>query len=929
LTSLPDLPVTRILPRLDEALTHHASAVLVAPPGAGKTTLVPIHLLNASWRKDGMIVLLEPRRLAARAAARRMAQLLGEEPGETVGYRMRLENKVSGKTRILVVTEGVFARMILDDPDLKGVAAVLFDEFHERSLDADFGLALALDVQAALRDDLKILVMSATLDGARVASLLGDAPVIESEGRAFPADIRYRDRKADERIEDAMARAIRDALADETGSILAFLPGQGEIERIARLLEGRLPPNVLLAPLYGAMEGRDQDAAIKPAPAGHRKVVLATSIAETSITIDGVRVVIDSGLARLPKYEPATGLTRLETVRTSRASADQRAGRAGRTEPGVAIRLWHQGQTASLPAFSPPEILEADLSGLVLDAAAWGVTDPATLSLLDKPPLPALKEAKALLSRLGALDDAGRLTADGEAMRSLALPARLAHMVAEAGKRGEALRAAELAVLLTERGLGGNETDLDTRMARFRNDRSDRAQRAKGLAKRLAANVPNKGEPAGSGVGRMLMDAYPDRIAKARGATGQFLLANGRGGEVDPAISLSRASWLVVADMTGKAGRARILSAAEVSETEIRAALGDKIESGRQVVYDPEKNALRTREAVRIGAIALSEKPLAAPSGSAADEGVIAAVREHGLSILPWGKEADILRRRLGWLHRGLGDPWPSMDDEALLERLEDWLLPFLTGEAQLDRIPAHVLKNGLMSLVPFDLQRSVDQLAPTHFAVPTGSNIPIRYDAEEPVIAVREHGLDILPWGKETDILRRRLGWLHRGLGDPWPSMDDEALLERLEDWLLPFLTGEAQLDRIPAHVLKNGLLSLVPFDLQRSVDQLAPTHFEVPTGSNIPIRYDAEEPVIAVRVQELFGLGMHPAIANGKVPLLLELLSPAHRPIQITRDLPGFWKGSWADVRSDMRGRYPKHVWPEDPANAEATRRAKPRGT
>ncbi|MCL7997168.1 ATP-dependent helicase HrpB [Brucella sp. 21LCYQ03] len=818
MTSLPDLPVTRILPQLDAAFATHASAVLVAPPGAGKTTLVPLHFLNASWRGDGMIVLLEPRRLAARAAARRMAQLLGEEPGETVGYRMRLESKVSAKTKILVVTEGVFARMILDDPDLKGIAAVLFDEFHERSLDADFGLALALDVQAALRDDLKILVMSATLDGARVASLLGDAPIIESEGRAFPVDIRHRDRKPDERIEDAMVKAIREALADETGSILAFLPGQGEIERIAANLEKFLPANIILAPLYGAMEGRDQDAAIKPAPAGHRKVVLATSIAETSITIDGVRVMIDSGLARLPKYEPATGLTRLETVRTSRASADQRAGRAGRTEPGIAIRLWHQGQTTSLPAFSPPEILEADLSGLVLDAAAWGVTDPATLSLLDKPPAPALKEAKALLMRLGALDEAGRLTADGEAMRSLALPARLAHMVAEAGKRGEALRAAELAMLLTERGLGGNETDLDTRMSRFRNDRSDRAQRAKGLAKRLAASVSNKGEAAGSSVGRILIDAYPDRIAKARGQTGQFLLANGRGGEVDPAISLSRAQWLVVADMSGKAGRARVLSAAEVSEAEIRAALGTKIESGRQVVYDAEKNALRAREAVRIGAIALSERPLAAPSGASADEGVIAAVREHGLQILPWGKEAEILRRRLGWLYRGLGDPWPSMDDDNLIERLDDWLLPFLTGESQLNRIPAHVLKNGLMSLVPFDLQRSVDKLAPTHF---------------------------------------------------------------------------------------------------------------EVPTGFNIPIRYDAEEPVLAVRVQELFGLGIHPAIANGKVPLLLELLSPAHRPIQITRDLPNFWQGSWADVRNDMRGRYPRHVWPEDPAHASPTSRAKPRGT
>lgn len=818
---LPDLPVTHVLPQLDAAMRDHASAVLVAPPGAGKTTLVPLHFLGADWRKDGIIVLLEPRRLAARAAARRMAELLGEEPGETVGYRMRLESKVSARTKILVVTEGVFARMILDDPDLKGIAAVLFDEFHERSLDADFGLALALDVQAALRDDLKILVMSATLDGARVASLLGDAPVIESEGRAFPVETRYRERKPDQRIEDAVASAIREALSEETGSILAFLPGQGEIERVAGILDHFLPAHIILAPLYGALDGRDQDRAIKPAPKGTRKVVLATSIAETSITIDGVRVVIDSGLARLPKYEAATGLTRLETVRTSRASADQRAGRAGRTEPGVAIRLWHQGQTAALPAFSPPEILEADLSGLVLDCAAWGVTDPSTLSLLDAPPRPSLKEASALLTRLGALDEAGRLTKDGEALRKLALPVRLGAMVAQAAKRGEAMQAAELSLLLTERGLGGNDADLETRMSRFRKDRSDRAQRARGLAKRIAAQVVSQSEATGPGanspIGRLLIDAFPDRIAKARGAPGQFLLANGRGGEVDPALHLSRASWLVVADMTGRAGRARILSAAEVSEADIRESLGNSIESGQQVIYDAEKNALRAREATRIGAIALSEKPLAAPSGAAADAGVIAAVREQGLAILPWSKD---------------------------------------------------------------------------------------------------------------TQTLRRRLGWLHQGLGDPWPSMEDDHLLETVEDWLLPFLTGEAQLSRIPAHALKNGLVSLVPFDLQRQIDQLAPTHFTVPTGSHIPIRYEGQEPVLAVRVQELFGLSVHPAIANGSVPLLLELLSPAHRPIQITRDLPGFWRGSWADVRADMRGRYPKHVWPEDPASAQATRRAKPRG-
>ncbi|ATU93922.1 ATP-dependent helicase HrpB [Phyllobacterium zundukense] len=812
---LPALPVTEILSELDAALAKGDAAVLVAPPGAGKTTLIPLHLLNAPWREGRTIILLEPRRLAARAAASRMANLLGEDVGATVGYRMRLDNKVSAKTRILVVTEGVFARMILDDPDLTDVAAVLFDEFHERSLDADFGLALALDVRGALRPDLKILVMSATLDGARVASLLGDAPVLESKGRSFPIDLRYRTRNPDEKIEDAMAKAIRDILGSETGSILAFLPGQREIERTADALEGRVGADTLIVPLYGALEGRDQDQAIRPAPAGKRKVVLATSIAETSITIDGVHVVIDSGLARLPKFEPATGLTRLETVRAARAAVDQRAGRAGRTGPGIALRLWRAEQTAALEAFAPPEILEADLTGLVLDCAAWGVADPATLGFLDAPPAPAIKEAKALLENLGALEG-DRVTPMGNAMRALALPARLAHMVLTARERGQGLRAAELAVLLTERGLGGNDIDLDVRLIRFQRERGDRAIRARSLAKRLAGNSGPAPAELDS-VGRLLLGAYPDRLAKARG-NGQFTLANGRGGEVDPTTSLAKSPWLVVADLAGRAGRARILAAAEVTEAGIREALANRIVNGRQVTYDPVRNALQARDATRIGAIALSEKTLPAPSGEEADRGVIAAVRAHGL---------------------------------------------------------------------------------------------------------------DILPWSKEATILRRRLAWLHQGLGAPWPAMDDAALIATLDDWLLPFLKGTAQLGQIPAHVLIEGLRSTVPYDLQRKIEALAPTHFEVPTGSNIPIRYDAGEPVLAVRVQELFGLATHPAIAGGTIPLLLELLSPAHRPIQITRDLPGFWKGSWSDVRSDMRGRYPKHVWPEDPASATPTSRAKPRGT
>ncbi|MHA6686110.1 ATP-dependent helicase HrpB [Mesorhizobium sp. A556] len=819
--NLPVLPVSAALPALGEALAAGNAAVLVAPPGAGKTTLVPLALLDAPWRGDGKIILLEPRRLAARAAARRMASLLGEEPGETVGYAMRMENRTSARTKILVVTEGVFSRMILDDPELPGIAAVLFDEFHERSLDGDFGLALALDVQGALRPDLRLLVMSATLDGARVARLLSDAPVIKSQGRAFPVDIRYQERPAGMPVEDAMARAIRAALADETGSILAFLPGQREILRTAERLEGRLAADTVIVPLYGLLDGKAQDAAIKPSPAGQRKVVLATSIAETSITIDGVRVVIDSGLSRLPRFEPASGLTRLETVRASRASADQRAGRAGRTQAGVAIRLWRAEQTAALPAFTPPEILEADLSGLVLDCAAFGVADPATLSFLDPPPAPALAEARTLLRALHAIDDAGRLTEQGRSMRRLALPVRLAHMVAEAAKTGHARDAAQLAVLLTERGLGGDGVDLERRLMRFRNEKSPRANAARQLAEKLARSISPRVDPHRTGEknsGALLLHAWPDRIAKARGTRGRFVLANGSGAALDPADPLAGEAFLVVADLTGKAQNARITAAAAIDEADIRAAVGDRIETRRETLFDPDRRAVRVRETVRLGAITLSERMLPAPSGADADRAIIDALREHGLALLPWSRQAEILRRRLSWLHRGLGTPWPEVSDAALLENLEEWLEPFLTGAAA--------------------------------------------------------------------------------------------------------FAT-------IDASTISAGLVSLVPHDLQRKIEALAPTHFDAPSGSRVPIRYDEEGPVLAIRVQELFGLDRHPSIAGGTVPLTVELLSPAHRPIQTTRDLPGFWRGSWADVRADMRGRYPRHVWPENPLLAPPTSRAKPRGS
>ncbi len=814
MAALPNLPVTDRLDALKSALAENGSAVLVAPPGAGKTTLVPLALLDAPWRGDGMIVLLEPRRLAARAAARRMAELLGEEVGQTIGHRMRLDTKVSSKTRILVVTEGVFARMALDNPELKGVAAVIFDEFHERSLDADFGLALALDIKSGLRPDLRLLVMSATLDGARVAQLLDGAPVIESLGRAFPVDIRHQDRRAEEKIEEAMARTIRAALADEHGDILAFLPGTREINRVASLLENRVAENVLIAPLYGALSTQEQDAAIRPSRPGQRKVVLATSVAETSITIDGVTIVIDSGLQRLPKFEPGSGLTRLETVRVSKASADQRAGRAGRTAPGVAIRLWRKEQTAALPDFTPPEILEADLSGLVLDAAEFGVTELSVLKFLDAPPAPALNEARILLRELNALDANGRLTATGKSMRKLALPVRLAHMVVKAS---DAAQAAELAVLLSERGLGGNDADLDLRWTNFRRDRSPNANAARGLARQIASNFP-KGNSESVSAGELLLLAYPDHAAKARGRPGQFLLASGRGAEIDPAHPLAAKPWIVVADMQGTADRMRILAAAEVSEAAVLDVLSAKVDADESVSFDAAKRALRRRRTVRLGAVTIQERMLAAPTGEAADAAMIEAVRAHGLGMIEWPKEALVLRKRLGWLHRALGEPWPDVSDAALLARLDEWLRPWLNGISELSKLPAHS-----------------------------------------------------------------------------------------------------------PAE----GLRALVPYDRRRKLDEYAPTHFTVPTGSNIPIRYEDEDLILAVRVQELFGLRVHPSIADGKVPLLLELLSPAHRPIQLTRDLPGFWRGSWADVRADMRGRYPKHVWPQDPAQAAPTARAKPRGT
>lgn len=826
------LPIDIILDELSATLSKRTKLVVVAPPGAGKTTRIPLFLLDEPWMAGKKLIVLEPRRLAARAAADRMAQTLGEAVGETVGLRVRMGSKISRKTRIEVVTEGVFARMILDDPALDGIGAVLFDEFHERSLDADLGLAFALDAQSGLREDLRLIVMSATLDGARVAGLLGDAPVIQSEGRAFPIETRHVGRNPRNRIEDDIITVIRRALGEDSGSLLVFLPGQGEIRRVETLLRELVDnTRIDIAPLYGALDRRMQDLAVSPAGPGRRKIVLATSIAETSLTIEGVRVIIDSGLARVPVYEPDIGLTRLETVRVSRAAADQRRGRAGRTEPGICYRLWEEAATGALEPFARPEILSADLAPLLLDCIAWGIGDPTQLAFLDPPPAPALNEARILLKELGAIDETGRLTPLGKQLRTLALPPRLAAMVLRATSFGRAPDATSLAVMLVERGLGGDAIDLDDRLDRFRRDRSGRAEDARKLAmgwrqstEKSAAKADTDNEALmESGLGALVALAYPDRIAKARGKPGDYLMANRRGAVIEPHERLAHIPYLAIAEISGKAAAARILAAAAINLTVIEALFKDDIVNEQETVFDRQSRTLRTRETRRYGALVLNERPIPVPLG-----------------------------------------------EET-----------------------AHALARGIVSV-----------------------------------------GIKSLPWSKALLQWRERIMFLRKAESDnsggDWPDLSDEALTSSIEDWLTPYLSGLTSLGAIGADVVSEALHCLLPWSLQRRLETEAPTHFEAPTGSIIPIDYGSgEEPVLAIRVQELFGQDRHPSLAGGRVPLLLHLLSPAHRPIQITRDLPGFWRGSWADVKAEMRGRYPKHPWPDDPVAAPPTRRVKPRST
>ncbi len=806
------LPVLAVLDQVQAALAANRPLALIAPPGAGKTTALPPALLGETWAKTGKIMLLSPRRLAARAAAERMAEQLGEPVGQTIGYRTRLDRRTSSATRIEVVTEGIFTRMLIAEPELPGIAGVLFDEVHERSLESDFGLALALEVREALRPDLRLVLMSATLDGGGFAQIIPDLTVVESAGRMFPVALRHIGRDAGQRLEDAMASAIRRALAEEEGSILGFLPGVAEIERTAERLQDRLPDGVTLFRLHGGREAADQRAAIAPPMPGTRKIVLATSIAETSITIEGVRVVVDSGLARRPQIDRAVGLQRLTTVRASQAAVTQRAGRAGRTAPGVAIRLWEAAETAGRPAFDPPELLEADLAGLVLESARWGVADPASLRWRDPPPAPAIAEARERLVRLQAITPDGRITSHGEGMAQLPLPPAQAHMLMMAARTGLSLLAASIAVLMGERGLGGRSDDIEQRLRQWSREQGERAKAARRMASRWAGAVGAR-EPSlpFEQAGRVLALGFPDRVAKRRGEA--FLMANGRAVTVPPESPLAREHWIVVADATGSAAGARLLLGAALHD-DVEMILADRIESRPLFAYDPSSTGVVAEVQRRLGAIILTRQPSERPDPTRIRATLLQAVRERGLALLPWGADAMGLRHRLAFA--AAHDPaLPAADDATLLADLEAWLGP----------------------------------------------------------------------------LIGRRL----RDISDAQLA---EALMQRL-DW-----------------------------NQRQAVERIAPQRFTTPAGSAHLIDYAAEGgPAVDVRVQALFGLGRHPMLAGGRVPLTLRLTSPAGRPIQVTKDLPGFWAGSWADVRKDLKGRYPKHPWPEDPLATAPTLRAKPR--
>jgi ATP-dependent helicase HrpB len=807
------LPVDEALPRLQAALARRPNAVLVAPPGAGKTTRVPLALLDAPWLQGRKIVMQEPRRLAARAAARRMAATLGEQVGETVGYRVRLDTKVGPRTRIEVVTDGLFLRMLQDDPALERIGCVIFDELHERGLETDLSFALVREAQGALREDLRIVAMSATLDSGPVAERLGGAEIVESAGRMFPVDTRYLDREASGRIEDAVASAVRRALGEESGSALVFLPGVGEIRRVEERLQGVAAD---VAPLYGDLSPTDQDRAIAPSPPGRRKVVLATSIAETSLTIEGVRIVIDSGLMRVPKFSPRSGMERLETMRVSQASADQRRGRAGRLEPGICYRLWPEEAQRGLVPFTPPEILDADLAPLALELAVWGVSDASALPWLTPPPAAALATARELLFDLGALDDKGTVTAHGRAMAKIGLHPRLAHLVLKGRELGHGRVAALLAAIVSERDflrLPPGQRDADLR------HRVDLALQGKAprpileMTRRLA-----QGKDADSAAtGALLSLAYPDRIGRRRAVSGgRYLMSGGRGAALPEGDPMGNDEYLVVADLDGSVQDSRIFLAAPITADEIEELHGERVVAEQVVQWSPRDNAVLARERRRLDSLLLEDKPLRAADPERMRAAMIEGVRALGLTALPWSDELQKWRKRVAFLRR----------------------------------------------------------------------------------------------------------------LDESWPDLSDAALLGSLGDWLGPFLDGVSRKDHLARVDLGAALRALLPWDRQRQLDSLAPTHVEVPSGSRVPIDYaNPAEPTLSVRLQEMFGLTDTPKVGGGKVPVTVHLLSPARRPVQVTRDLASFWANGYKAVKSELKGRYPRHYWPDDPLIAEPTARVRRR--
>ena len=816
--------------------------VVVAPPGAGKTTVIPLALLDAPWLEGRKILMLEPRRLAARAAAHRMASLLGEDDaGGTVGYRVRLDTRVSERTRIEVVTEGVLTRMLHSDPALSEVGVVLFDEFHERSLQADLGLALALESAEVLRPDLRVVIMSATLEAEPVARLLGGAPILESEGRTFPVETRWRSHPVDGWIEPAVVGTVLDALDRDEGDLLVFLPGAGEIRRTReRLDEASLPSGVSVHVLHGSLSRAAQDAAVLPAPDGTRKVVLASAIAESSLTIEGTRVVIDSGLMRVPRFDPATGMSRLETIRVTRDSADQRRGRAGREAPGVCYRLWTEGEDRGLVPVRLPEILDADLAPMALELAVWG-SAPEELRWLDPPPEGGWKSAMDLLEELGLVDEEGSATTRGREVAGLGLHPRLGTMLLRAQERGLGRLACEVAAILGDRDLirargRAADADLAHRVELLRGQRGAipgghdidrgalaRARRERDHWVRMLPGRPTRGSAGEvAEVGTLVALAYPDRVGRRRdGERGRFLLRNGRGARFTESQSLEGAEWLVAVELDGRGREARIFRAARLEFDDVESLFGSRIRTIEEVVWDREERRVRARMVRRLDAIVLSEGPLS--------------------------------------------DPSPDLVAAALFE-------------------------------------------------------------------GIRELGLEALGWSRETSQLRDRLRFLHGLDPERWPDRSDEALLSGLEDWLAPFLAMGGSPPRRPDQVggapLREGLLSGVPWEERGRLDELAPTHLEVPSGSRLPLDYsDPESPALGVRIQELFGLPETPRIGDGRVPVTLRLLSPAQRPVQVTRDLASFWRDTYFEVRKDLRGRYPKHFWPDDPLEAPATRRTRPR--